>query len=387
MRNKGFTAEDVLVRLQAPIRCHSYPRVVNFFPLQVPPPLKLLSVSVGVSRLEVGRFLLSALLHCSAPHLSGIPLYYMHIMQPHAPRVQRAQRRGTSFDAGGTSLREAGAGTCDVRGCAPNSARGNFAFASMDVSNDATNAAAKAPGNQKALPGNLFATFGGAAASSSSGHSTVNFRGQEQLIPAYVPVSKHGSLSQATHRRSSSRSGGMTNDIISGFPAGFSAEGGGGIGEGARRRAGSPQQSPSIAVKYPPRVLPPVPAFNDPGVPQGPPAPPPPSLSEGENRGRGSVFDTTLLPPAYDRVTENAVQAGRWGSDGSVRDVRIDGVAWQVSLSLSSGVPTDWLGVKKPAFVLADCCTCTQKGIDVGWKLIRSGTCISVVLMYQGTVS
>lgn len=124
--------------------------------------------------------------------------------------------------------------------------------------------------------------------------------GEEQLIPAYVPLKKQGSLSTATHRRTSSRTG--TAAEAGGVDGGGAVPGG---GVAARRtgdaaRSASPPDSPFYAVRSPPKVLPPVPAFGSEVTHAPAPPPPPPPLNEGQGQPEDpDSYDYAFLPPAF----------------------------------------------------------------------------------------
>lgn len=194
-----------------------------------------------------------------------------------APLLQHPQRRGVSFDAMGNvgDRREA------EQPNGTSSARGNFAHP-RTVFPDTTTTEFAGFATQ-VVPANVIAAFAGPSALPqvrSPGHA------HEQPIPVYVPLQKQGSLSKATHRRSSSRTGASDGG---GTEAG--GGGGGGGGSGALRASGparssSPPESPFYAVRSPPKFLPPVPAFSGMVSP-----PPPPSMNQpghGHGHGRSS---------------------------------------------------------------------------------------------------
>lgn len=250
------------------------------------------------------------------------------IIQGPPRAAHHVQRRGMSFDANATlgHHREAPE---------PNettSARGNFALpcnAFPDVA-DLENVPMRR--RQEALSP-ATAEVGG-----PSGHGITG--GQEQLIPAYVPV-QQGSFSKATHRRSSSRSGTGGAVDAGGGEGGSSAVGSGGIigavGANGAARSNSPPESPFFAARSPPKVLPPVPAFVD-DLKQPPVSPPPPpSVSEGKAYATETIaFDYAFLPAAANSLPGNSSDAGdaeqvehggRAEGAGGMRDLRRDGAS------------------------------------------------------------
>ncbi|CAM9685902.1 unnamed protein product, partial [Ectocarpus sp. 8 AP-2014] len=279
-----------------------------------------------------------------------------------------AQRRGMSFDANASGRR-------DLHHNDTGSARGSFALprtpaavlpeASADAAAAAANddrvaaaaaaaaaataaAAAAALGDEATVTAGVVAAFTPGppppppvSGQGSYGSGSGGRGGNEQRIPEYVPPQKQGSLSKATHRRSSSRGSAV---------GGCGGEGGGGSGGAAVTRSGSvgrsaspPDSSPFFSVRTPPKFLPPVPAFaggagagvagddygND-GLaaqPQPPPPPPPPS-SWNEDQLEGVVIfgggggggaeagfleAEPLPPPPPPAVVENGLLAGGYG--------------------------------------------------------------------------
>ncbi|CAN0088251.1 unnamed protein product, partial [Ectocarpus sp. 13 AM-2016] len=263
-----------------------------------------------------------------------------------------AQRRGMSFDANASGRR-------DHHHNDTGSARGSSALprtpaaaAAADDERDAAAAAAAvaALGGEAAVTASVVAAFTPrppppppVAGQGSYGVGSGGRDGNEQRIPEYVPPQKQGSLSKATHRRSSSRGSAVV---------GCGGEGGGGSGAAAATRSGSvgrsaspPDSSPFFSVRTPPKVLPPVPAFaggagaglagddcgND-GLaaqpqPQPPPPPPPPSSwnedqlegvvilgGDGGGATEAGLFEAEPLPaPPPPAVVENGLQAGGYG--------------------------------------------------------------------------
>ncbi|CAM9507030.1 unnamed protein product, partial [Scytosiphon promiscuus] len=139
----------------------------------------------------------------------------------------------------------------------------------------------------------------------------------EQRIPEYVPPQKQGSLSKATHRRSSSRTSDGMAGAISAAAEGAAGAAAAGRSGGSGRSGSPPDSSPFFSVRSPPKPLPPVPAFGGgagggggdlfSGTPP-PPPPPPPSWRDGQDQDVGagggagdsgiSCFDFPPLPPA-----------------------------------------------------------------------------------------
>lgn len=194
------------------------------------------------------------------------------------------------------------------------SARGTFA---LPRSAALPGAVADAADSDTSLPDRVAATFGGGApgqqgcdggggVGGAGGGGRRGSETAEQQIPEYVPLlqEKQGSLSKATHRRSSSRT--MTTTTATGAVDGavggrgggeggaFGPAGGGaGSGSGAaasRTGGGSGSAAPGRPVgSPPPKVLPPVPAFVAGGGVGGggelvaSPALPPPSCSSNES--------------------------------------------------------------------------------------------------------
>lgn len=271
------------------------------------------------------------------------------------------QTQGTKFNSNGSDRREA-SGAGGVSSGSSSNAHENLPFAPPAFP-DPSNAAAVGLGTPGASGNNL----GGSAGGIVEGPVARRFSaGQEQLIPAYVPLQKQGSLSQATHRRSLSRNIGTATVAGGGGGAPADGEGcsdggaggGGGGAEGAGRRglsvtarSASPPQSPYIVgLKMSPRRLPPVPAFGGAGgggatatttagasggVTKGMsplPAPPPPSLNGGTSAIGGAIeeeppsvtFDYAFLPPTSDSLS------GKAGVGGLMRDARAGAASQQV---------------------------------------------------------
>lgn len=189
------------------------------------------------------------------------------------------------------------------------SARGNFAHPRSSFPDSASSparGAARVPGHNRSSSAALC----GEPLLEALGKDYPGER--EQLMPVYVPPQKQGGLSKATHRRSSSRTVGVTGAVdgvgggegdggstaTAGPTAGAAGAAGTGAGTGAAGAAGtaaaggaSPPTSPFFAVRSPPRVLPPVPTFVSSDV-SGDPAPSPalllspPRVKQGQKQGQ-----------------------------------------------------------------------------------------------------
>lgn len=191
------------------------------------------------------------------------------------------------------------------------SARGNFALPRTVFPDDTKSPTFGAEG----LPANVVAAF---REHGSAGE-------QAEPMPSYVPVQKQGSLSKATHRRASIRTGSADASAAEG-----------GVSGGAGRATGP--DSPFFAVRSPPKFLPPVPAFGGSDLAASPaPPPPPPSLNESHNRAtEADCFDYAFLPPAVDSLPEVSRQAGQSESPGGsmaggeLEDVRAGALGSQV---------------------------------------------------------
>lgn len=216
-------------------------------------------------------------------------------------QIPPLERRGKSFDSNSITRREkdtARVGATDTTertACAPSSARGNFAFPRAHDNEDhlanTLEGQVQGTGGREGVPGNRVAAF--AAVGSVVGDGPSVPRGEEQAIPKYVPLNRHGSRSHATHRRTSSRSGSAVGDIhVSGLPLPLplpspSGDANDGAREVSRRR--SRPQSPLLEVRSPTRVLPPVPVFPSSVLPKEPvasPKPPPQPLKRDEGQRR-----------------------------------------------------------------------------------------------------
>lgn len=149
--------------------------------------------------------------------------------------------------------------------------------------------------------------------------------GEEQLIPAYVPLKKQGSLSTATHRRASSRTGTAAE---AGSVDGGGAVSGGGVAArrtGDAARSASPPDSPFYAVRSPPKVLPPVPAFGGEVALAPAPPPPPPSLNEDQGRPEDpDSYGYSFLPTVFGGLEGNSDHGRRRlerGTESGAREV------------------------------------------------------------------
>lgn len=199
---------------------------------------------------------------------------------------------------------------------ATTSARGNFALPRTPLP-DASNPSGS--NRMLGVPADVVAALkdspGGGGGGGYAG-------GEEQVMPAYVPLKKQGSLSTATHRRASSRTGtaSETGGGVDGVGAvGAVAGGGAVVAVGARRnsdaaRSASPPDSPFYAVRSPPKVLPPVPAFCGEVVRALAPPPPPPSLDEGQAM--------PAAPESYDYAFLPSVVGGVGGLEGNPAHAR-----------------------------------------------------------------
>lgn len=163
-----------------------------------------------------------------------------------------------------------------------NSARGSFALPRYPYPDAANGDAAADTFGGGDLPANLVAAFGG------GGGDTV-----EQQIPVYIPLQRKGSLSKATHRRSSSRGAdGFADDFVLGVGGGGGGGGAGGSSASAGRSTSPPDSSPFRCARSPVKVLPPVPAFAGAGSCgdfAAAPPPPPPSWNVGQDISGGGA--------------------------------------------------------------------------------------------------
>lgn len=282
------------------------------------------------------------------------------------------QRRGVSFDSKSaitpTTVADGGDGSDHHRHWGATeqlnqttSARGNFAHPRSsfpDSAGSPARGAARVPGHNRSSSAALC----GEPLLEALGKDYPGER--EQLMPVYVPPQKQGGLSKATHRRSSSRTVGVTG-AVDGVGGG---EGDGGstattgptaaaaaaaAGTGAAAGGGaSPPTSPFFAVRSPPRVLPPVPTFVSSDV-SGDPAPSPalllspPRVKQGHKQGRKPQhmhvnraveskfeYDYGSLPPAVEgcladqghpaQARQGLGQGQVYRADG-VQDSRRDG--------------------------------------------------------------